>query len=789
MSDEDAELLAKPTELLVLAVVVLGLYLSGRYSYILFHSAVEICRVVVLFSGFVLTWHSRRWSQNSSLTFLGISFVFIAFLALLHTLAYKGMGVFPDYDANLPTQLWIASRYLESISMLVALLMFGRRFSPAIVFGGYFLVTTAISAAIFLGPFPDCFVEGKGLTTFKIVSEYVISGLFLASLLLLLLNRRAFDRDILRLLALSLTASAGAEIAFTQYVSVYGPANEIGHYLLLLGTYCIYRAVLDTGIVKPFSLLFRNLKQEEETLEIKVADRTAALAQSEERFRVLVEQAPEAIIVFDDRLGRIVDANANAERLFGRGRDELRMHSPEDLYAPKQPDDLPVKTTFREHIVQALADKTVVFERMVRNADGRDILCEVRLSRLPSADQTLLRASFIDISERKRAEDALRKSEARLKLQFERMPIACIMWSHDFRVESWNPAAETIFGFTASEAMGKRKYELIVPKDTQPHVDAIWSRLLQGDATAHSVNKNNTKDGRTIICDWHNTPLIETDGHVVGVLSMAQDVTELKHAEEELRKQHQHLEELVATRTAELTTANSSLEAANRELESFSYSVSHDLRSPLRAIEGFSHILLEDYSGKLDAEGQRLLNVVCDNTNKMARLIDDILAFSRTGRSEMMSAPIDMDGVVRAVIEELAPAYAGRELTFDVKPLAPAQGDTAMIRRVWTNLIDNAVKYTAPRADAVIEAGSTIGQNEIIYYVKDNGAGFDMQYANKLFGVFQRLHGSEFAGTGIGLAIVKRIIARHGGRVWAEGKVNEGATFYFSLPVRETSHA
>ncbi len=141
------------------------------------------------------------------------------------------------------------------------------------------------------------------------------------------------------------------------------------------------------------------------------------------------------------------------------------------------------------------------------------------------------------------------------------------------------------------------------------------------------------------------------------------------------------------------------------------------------------------------------------------------------------------------MLEELEPAVAGRKLTFDIKPLAPAQGDAAMIQRVWTNLIDNAIKFTAPRPDAVIEIGSTAGEKETTYYVKDNGAGFDMQYADKLFGVFQRLHGAEFAGTGIGLAIVKRIVARHGGRVWAEGKVNEGATFYFTLPVREDSHA
>ncbi|WP_315706460.1 MULTISPECIES: sensor histidine kinase [unclassified Bradyrhizobium] len=258
--------------------------------------------------------------------------------------------------------------------------------------------------------------------------------------------------------------------------------------------------------------------------------------------------------------------------------------------------------------------------------------------------------------------------------------------------------------------------------------------------------------------------------------------------EEELRREHQHLEELVTLRTADLTKANARLEASNKELEAFSYSISHDLRVPLRAIDGFSRLLLEDYSSKLDAEGQRVLNVVRDSTLKMAELIDDILAFSGVGRSELISVQIDMDGLVRHLLRVFEPTVAGRKLTFDIKPLAPAQGDAAMIRQVWTNLIENAIKFTGPKPDAVIEIGSTTGEKETIYYVKDNGVGFDMQYASKLFDAFQRLHGAEFTGAGIGLAIVKRIVARHDGRVWADGKVNEGATIYFALPVQEDSH-
>lgn len=291
------------------------------------------------------------------------------------------------------------------------------------------------------------------------------------------------------------------------------------------------------------------------------------------------------------------------------------------------------------------------------------------------------------------------------------------------------------------------------------------------------------KDGRLTDVLYNASVYRDTDGAIAGVFAAARDVSELKRTERELIKHREHLQELVEARTAELAKANALLTSTNKELESFAYSVSHDLRTPLRAIDGFSRVLLEDYRDKLDPEGQRILGVVRQGTDRMSHLIDDILGFSRVGRQEMRVAAIDMSALVADVVKDLEPATAGRQLTFDIKPLPPAHGDAAMIRRVWTNFLDNAIKFTKPKPDARIEVGATRAANETIYFVKDNGVGFDMQFANKLFGVFQRLHGiEEFPGTGIGLAIVKRIVDRHGGRVWGEGKVDGGATFYFALP-------
>ena len=259
-----------------------------------------------------------------------------------------------------------------------------------------------------------------------------------------------------------------------------------------------------------------------------------------------------------------------------------------------------------------------------------------------------------------------------------------------------------------------------------------------------------------------------------GTQRLRRSELERKRADTEVKKLNEELENNVVQ-----------LEAANKELEAFAYSVSHDLRAPLRAIDGFSQIILEDYLDKLDDEGRRVLNVIRGNTKKMGQLIDDLLVFSRLGRQELRASGIDMGKLAKAVSEELKLAVPERKLKFTINTLIPAQGDQAMIRQVFVNLLSNAVKFTRPKENATVEIGGGREGNENIYYVKDNGVGFDMQYVDKLFGVFQRLHSAaEFEGTGVGLAIVQRIIHRHGGRVWAEGKVGDGASFYFSLPAK-----
>jgi PAS domain S-box-containing protein len=346
------------------------------------------------------------------------------------------------------------------------------------------------------------------------------------------------------------------------------------------------------------------------------------------------------------------------------------------------------------------------------------------------------------------------------------------------RITAWNRGAALMYGYGEAEALQMNIEHLTAPGKVAEEKDFV-RRLAAGEAVASLETQRVTKDGRILEVWLTVTKLMDDAGEPIGIASTERDITACKRGEAEIRQLNLTLEQRVHDRTAQL-------EAANNELETFSYSVSHDLRAPLRAIDGFARILEEDYTARLDDEGRRLLGTICGEAKRMGQLIDDLLAFSRMSRQQVDSTPIDMTALAQAVFEEHAAQATGRHLQFKAQPLPPAQGDPAMLRQALANLFSNAIKYTRPRAVAEIEMGGRAEGGDNLYYVKDNGVGFDMKYAGKLFGVFQRLHTEdEFEGTGVGLALVQRVIHRHGGRVWAEAKLDEGATFCFTIPLRK----
>lgn len=368
----------------------------------------------------------------------------------------------------------------------------------------------------------------------------------------------------------------------------------------------------------------------------------------------------------------------------------------------------------------------------------------------------------------------LQQAEAKFRVLVEQSLVGIYVIQHD-RFVYVNPKLSEIMGYTVQEMTSRSLLDFIAP-EFRELVHTNVQKRIEGKLTSlHYQLGMQKRDGTVVLAEAHGART-EYAGHpaIIGTLL---DITDRVRAEEEIRRLNADLERRVIERTAQL-------EAANRELEAFSYSVSHDLRAPLRHISGYVEILKEDAKDKLTGECLRYLDVLTTSTKQMSQLIDDLLAFSRMSRTEMKRQPVNFTDLVRDTCNKLEVETAGRNVVWKQGDLPVMEGDPAMFRQVWVNLISNAVKYTRPRDPAEIEIGCTENaRNEAVFFVRDNGVGFDMKHAQKLFGVFQRLHrATEFEGTGIGLAIVQRIVSRHGGRVWVEAKPNEGATFYFSLP-------
>ncbi|MGH7267549.1 MAG: sensor histidine kinase, partial [Candidatus Rokuibacteriota bacterium] len=374
--------------------------------------------------------------------------------------------------------------------------------------------------------------------------------------------------------------------------------------------------------------------------------------------------------------------------------------------------------------------------------------------------------------EAERVAQRLRDGETSFRLLFAGNPHP--MWVYDLQTLAFlevNDAAETHYGFSRAEFLRMRITDIRPPDDVpQLLEDIAGPRTALRPARAW---RHRTKDGRVID--------VEISSHTLdlagrkAVLVVAQDVTSRRQAETEIRRLNAELEERVRQRTAEL-------QATNRELEAFSYSVSHDLRAPLRAIDGFSRILVEDHGPELTSEARRYLETVRTNTRQMGQLVDDLLAFSRLGRTPLAVHPIRLEPLVRQALDDLGVGPDDGTVAVDVAALAPCRADPALLKQVFLNLLGNALKFTRLREAPRVEVGCHVTDGEAVYHVRDNGVGFDMRYAEKLFGVFQRLHrADEYEGTGVGLAIVQRVIQRHGGRVWAEAEVDKGATFYFTL--------
>ncbi len=481
-----------------------------------------------------------------------------------------------------------------------------------------------------------------------------------------------------------------------------------------------------------------------------------AVRESETRYRTLFECAPDGIVIADPR-GYYLDANASTCRMLGYTREEMiRLHSSDVVCAIEV-----------QHIEPALsaikADSYYHRQWQFRRKDGSIFAAEVIATALPDGN---ILGMIRDITEQNR-------TEARFRRLVDSNAEGVIFWNTTGEITDANDAFLRIVGYPREDLeAGRIGWAAMTPAE-YAHLDRHALEELAAKGICTPFEKEYIRKDGTRVPILLGAAVFEDSPHE-GV-SFVLDITERKRAEEKIRQLNSELEQRVVERTAQL-------EAANKELEAFSYSVSHDLRAPLRAVDGFSQAVLEDFGPTLPPEGHRQLQVIRESAQHMGKLIDDLLMFARLGREELSRRLIDTGKQVDGVLEEMGFPWPDRRVKILRGDLPASFGAPALLEQVWVNLLSNALKYSRKRELAVIEIGCVEQKGEQVYFVRDNGTGFDMRYAAKLFGVFQRLHRAEdYEGTGVGLAIVQRIVHRHGGRVWAEATVDRGATFFFTL--------
>ena len=501
---------------------------------------------------------------------------------------------------------------------------------------------------------------------------------------------------------------------------------------------------------------------------IDITDHKLAAIASQ-RLAAIVESSDDAIIGKD--LNHIVTSwNKGAEKVFGYPAREMVGTSIMRLIPVEQ----------QEHESQLLA-KTMRgeliehFETKRQTRDGKLIDVSIMTSPIKDAAGEIIGISKVmrDITEERQTARALLASELRYRRLFESaLDGILILDAETGMVDDVNPYLVNLLGYSHDQFMGKALWDLGFFNDIVENENK-FAELREKEYVRYENMPLETADGRRIDVEFISNVYLVNGIKVIQC--NIRDVSARKRAEDAVKQLNADLEHRVAERTSEL-------EVANKELESFSYSVSHDLRAPLRAVDGFAHALLDDFGPQLPEEGQRYVLTIRDGARKMGKLIDDLLSFSRFGRTALRKENVDTRNLVLAALAELEGQHEGRRIDLRIGDLPECHGDPSLLKQVWLNLLSNAFKYTRKRDTSAVEIGCDTTAEGNVYFVRDNGTGFDMQYAGKLFGVFQRLHRAEdFEGTGVGLAIVQQIIQRHGGRVWAYAKEDQGATFYFTL--------
>ena len=936
---------------LVPFALIAVLVIVSQFNYLLFHTLAEFFAVIVAMLVSVVAWQMYPFTRNNYLMYLGCGYFWIGLLDLAHALTYKGINIIPAHmvTEDIATQFWVTTRFFEAFLLLTAPLYLQKSLNRSAMFAVFAVGSVVVTVMIAAQLMPTLYVESQGLTPVKIYSEYVIVAIIAVAMVFLWRKKQFIEGKIIHLMMASMLLTGLAELAFTQYISVYGFSNLLGHVFKLLSYWLIFYAVVRTTLHEPFLALARtastynaipdativvdsqgiirqvndearrladlpinkligsqchpifhpadlsiedcpvcaHIKQVKAlpSLELElgghngvcwrdyslspvkeklfsygmvqvirdVTQRKEAKAQLTQNLEisraasralsVYIEDTEDARRNFEQVLRDVLNVTGSGigfvgevhqqadgepflkmlaitdistKDLWGNAFDEItldesrrfygqylskgmRFHDFTNLFGvvitrgeplisnspATHPDSAgvpkghPMLNAFMG-LPLRIGGKTVGMLGIANRPGGYDQHWITKLEPLTQACAGVISA-YQNKQLQQQFQQELQNAKDYLEAMYEASPDMIFLQNADGRFLEVNDNALKTYGYTREEMLALPPTAIM--QEQFYLLDAITRvKTSQGGELVDIEGTAKRKNGQTFPVEVRlrrlgqmQTANDEKEKAAHKVLAVVTDISRRKAAENELRQHHHNLQELVAQRT-------NALELSNRELESYSYSIAHDLRAPLRSVTSFSQILKADAGSKLSDQELDYLNRIIGAGKSMAALIDDILELSRISRAELVPKPVNISAIAKTVLEKLAAGQPQRHVHCEVGEDLCAQGDPKLIEVALDNLIGNAWKYTANKPDATIEIGREVLDGEPVFFVKDNGAGFDMEFTANLFKPFHRLHRQdEFEGSGIGLATVQRIVQRHGGHLWAQAVPGEGATFYFTL--------
>lgn len=748
-------------------VASLCLYLTSLYNYLLFHSLVELFGIVITGCVFVIVWNTRKQIDNSYLVFIGVSFFFVAFLDSIHFLSYQGMKILPSATANHATQFWVSARYLQSLSFLLAFAYLKRSLEFDILFACYCIVTVLLVTTIVFSVFPDCFVEGQGLTMFKKVSEGIIASILVFVIFLLYRKKTYFEKTMYRLLIMALAAIVVSELFFAAYASVHGFSNLVGHFFKLLSGILIYKAIIETGLLKPYQVLFRNLKQNEEKLQ----ENEARLNEAQR-----ISKVGHWTI-------NLVDENVTGSDEFFRiyKWDPQVLSADYDMFLQAvHPDDRGrVKRAYEKSVKNRTIFESV--HRLLLDDDSVEYV-KVRCETFYGESGTPLQSLGIvqDITKEKKVEFALAESQDFLEKIVENIPdMVVVKDAKELRFMRFNKAGEELLGCDRQELLGKNDHEFFSKSEadyfTEKDKEVLNSRkLLDIDE-----EKLQTKDKGTRMLHTKRIPILNTSGEVEYILGISEDITDQLLAEKERERMERQLQQ------AQKMEAIGTLAGG----------IAHDFNNIIHIILGYTGLAKTDVPDELTTV-QKELDQVVTAAQKAKVLIKQILTFSRRSNGEMqLLNPSLIAKEALKLLRSSLPVII--DIKQDIDPeCGMVMADPTEIHQILMNLCTNAYHSMEGRGGVLTvalgrfeypaEDGTVIQDMKPGTYIRlkvsDTGMGISEENRDKIYDPYFTTK-EQGKGTGLGLSVIHGIVTSYEGSIQIESEQGMGTTFTIFLPV------